>query len=85
MDTMQQTVIGEIIEKLDACNKLPKVEPMFSIGKDMISSCPHDADMRDFIDPLIENMFCAKGFNYLRGISSADELAFARLSDGQKN
>ena len=85
MDQIRQTVIGEIMEKLDACNKMPKVEPMFSIGKDMISLCPNDADMRDFIDPLMEHVFYAKGFGYLRGLSCADELAFAILSDVQKN
>lgn len=84
MNPIQQNVIGEIVEKLDACNRLETPEPFFSIGKDVIPSCPPDADMRDFIDPLIEGMFLDKGFGYVRGLSNADELAFAKLSDEQK-
>lgn len=84
MTPIQQNVISEIIEKLDASNKFEMPEPFFVIGKDIISSCPLDADMRDFIDPLIEGMFLDKGFGYVKGLSSADELAFARLSDEQK-
>lgn len=84
MNPIQQNVISEIIEKLDACNKLETPEPLISIGKDMISSCPHGADMRDFIDPLIESMFFDKGYGYVRGLSNADELAFAKLGDEQK-
>lgn len=84
MNPIQQTVISEIVEKLDACNKLETPEPFFSIGKDVIPSCPPGADMRDFIDPLIEGMFLDKGFGYVRGLSNADELAFAKLSDEQK-
>lgn len=84
MNPIQQNVISEIGEKLDACNKLEAPEPFFSVGKDMIPSCPSGADMRDFVDPLIEGMFLDKGYGYIKGLSNADELAFARLSDEQK-
>lgn len=84
MNAIQQNVISEIVEKLDACNKLESPEPFISIGKDIIPSCPHDADMRDFIDPLIESMFLNKGYGYVKGLSNADELAFAKLSDEKK-
>lgn len=84
MNPIQQNVISEINEKLDACNKLETPEPFFSIGKNVIPSCPPDADMRDFIDPLIKSMFLDKGFGYVKGLSNADELAFAKLSDEQK-
>lgn len=84
MNPIQQNVISEIIEKLDACNKLETPEPFISIGKELIPSCPNDADMRDFIDSLIEGIFLDKGFGYVKGLSNADELAFAWLSDEQK-
>lgn len=84
MNPIQQNVISEINEKLDACNKLETPEPFISIGKDIIPSCPSDSDMRDFIDPLIEGMFLDKGFGYVKGLSNADELAFAKLSDEKK-
>lgn len=84
MNPIQQNVISEIIEKLDACNKLETPEPFISIGKELIPSCPNDADMRDFIDPLIEGMFLDKGYGYVKRLSNVDELAFAKLSDEQK-
>lgn len=84
MNPIQQNVIGEIVEKLDTCNQLETTEPFFSIGKDVIPSCPPEADMRDFIDPLIEGMFLDKGFGYVKGLSDEDELIFAKLSDEQK-
>ena len=84
MNPIRQNVISDINEKLDACNKLETPEPLFSIGKDVIPSCPPDADIRDFIDPLIEGMFLDKGIGYVKGLSNADELAFAKLSDEQK-
>lgn len=84
MNPIQQNAISEIVEKLDACNRLETPEPFFSIGKDVIPSCPQDADMRDFINPLIEGMFLDKGYGYVKGLSNVDELAFAKLSDEQK-
>lgn len=45
LNPVQQNVISEIIEKQDACNKLEPPEPFFTIGKDVIPSCPQDADM----------------------------------------
>lgn len=66
MKPIQQNIISEIVENLDACNKLESPEPFFSIGKDVIPSCPLEADMRDFIDPLIESMFFNKGYGYVR-------------------
>lgn len=84
MNPIQQNVISEIVEKLDACNKLETPVPFFSIGKNVIPSCPPDADMRDFIDLLIEGMFLDKGFGYVKGLSNGEELTFARLSEEQK-
>lgn len=84
MNPIQQNVISEINEKLDACNKIETPEPFFTIGKDVVPSCLPSADIRDFIDPLIESMFLDKGFGYVKGLSNADELAFARLSEEQK-
>lgn len=84
MNTIQHNAISEINEKLEACNNLETPEPLISIGKDIIPSCPNDADMRDFIDPLIEGMFLDKGYGYVKGLSNVDELAFAKLSDEQK-
>lgn len=84
MSPIQQNAISEIVEKLDACNKLETPEPLISIGKDIIPSCPHGTDMRDFIDPLIEGMFLDKGYGYVKGLSNEDELTFAKLSDEQK-
>lgn len=84
MNPIQQNVISEINEKLDACNKLETPETFISIGKDIIPSCPHDADMRDFIDPFIESMFLDKGLGYVKGLSDEDELTFAKLIDEKK-
>ena len=56
----------------------------FSIGKNVIPSCPPDADMRDFIAPLIEGLFFDKNFGYFKGLSNGDELTFARLNEEQK-
>lgn len=84
MNPIQQNVISEIVENLDACKELMTPEPFISIGKDITPSCPSGADMRDFIDPLIESMCVDKGFGYVKGLSNADELAFVRLGEEQK-
>lgn len=60
MNPIQQNVISEVVEKLDASNSLEIPEPFFAIGKNVIPSCPAEADMRDFIDPLIESMFLTR-------------------------
>ena len=56
MNTTQQDVITEILQKLDAYKQLPNPQPLFSIGKDIITSCPADTDMRAYFDPLIESI-----------------------------
>lgn len=81
MNTTQQDVITEILQKLDACNQLPNPQPLFCIGKDIIPSCPADTDMRDYIDPLIESIIVEKGFEYVSGLSGFDELAFVKLNE----
>lgn len=84
MNPTQQNVISDIVEKLYASNKLETPEPFFSIGKDMIPSCPPEADMRDFVDPLIEGLFLDKGYGYVKGLSNKYELTFAKLNEEQK-
>ena len=84
MNPIKQNVISEVVEKLDASNSLEIPEPFFGIGKNVIPSCPVETDMRDFIDPLIESMFFDKGYGYAKGLSSANQLVFARLSKEQK-
>lgn len=81
MNTTQQDVITEILQKLDAYKQLPNPQPLFSIGKDIIPSCPADTDMRAYIDPLIESIIIKKGFEYVSGLSGFDELAFVKLND----
>lgn len=81
MNTTQQDVLTEILQKLDACKQLPNPEPLFCIGKDIIPSCPADKDMRDYIDPLIESIILKKGFEYVSGLSGFDELAFVKLNE----
>ena len=83
MNTTQQDVLTEILQKLDACKQLPNPEPLFCIGKDIIPSCPADKDMRDYINPLIESIILEKGFEYVSGLSGFDELAFVKLNEQQ--
>lgn len=80
----QQNVISEIKERLQANNELTDPASFLSVGKGVIPACPLDADLRDFIDPLIESMFFEIGFGYVKGLSNSDELIFARLSKENK-
>lgn len=80
MTPIQQNVISEIMKKIDANIGITVTDPFLSLCKGEIPACPSEADLRDFVDPLTESMFFELGFGYIKGLSNADELLFARVS-----
>lgn len=81
---VKKQVFAEVVEKLSKYNEIGNPPRIFSIGKDIIPSCPPVEDIREVIDQLSESQILNLGFGYIQGASDENRLTFIRLDDDER-
>lgn len=77
MCNLKQKILKQVIDKLAELAQEKRSFGIFDLGKDVITACPTNVDINDYIEPIDFDRFDQMGFTYIPSNgANRDELRF---------